>query len=171
MRVSDVIVVRSHCTVKINAFTENNNFLAIFFNITNFLAHILLGECIYSIFISFLKTSMQKKKIDRLLINWSKILVNISAVATITTSEQRHTSSHTLAHIRYGATTPGTVMSLHLVTGKTDYFTKYSPYLKTKFKILLLIHQLQTRYRALHGRMSHRTGASKTCLYISDHRK
>ena len=31
--------------------------------------------------------------------------------------------------------------------------------------------QLLTRYRALHARMSHRTGASKTCLYISDHRK
>ena len=28
-----------------------------------------------------------------------------------------------------------------------------------------------TRYRALHARMSHRTGASKTCLYISNHRK
>ena len=29
----------------------------------------------------------------------------------------------------------------------------------------------KTRYRALHARMSHRTGASKTCLYISDHGK
>ena len=30
---------------------------------------------------------------------------------------------------------------------------------------------VQTRYQALHARMSHRTGASKTCLYISDHRR
>ena len=28
-----------------------------------------------------------------------------------------------------------------------------------------------TKYRALHARMSHRMGASKACLYISDHRK
>ena len=35
----------------------------------------------------------------------------------------------------------------------------------------MITSQVQTRYRTLYARMSHRTEASKKCLYITDHRK